>query len=125
MPACAQAPCLVRAPARAFREHGRCHRYRLETPASPIQHCLTKPHFDGFKKDIAHRFTREPTCGPGVPGNDLGIAAGFHEHAGDDFAVVACDLEAIRTPTLIRLVYLYDAIMYAAADRMLRRFRQQ
>ncbi len=81
--------------------------------------------FHRLDHHVAHWFARQPTADPGTPGDDLAVTAILHEYARHDVAVVAGDLEAVRTPALVRFLDGYPAIMRSAAVPPLGRLRQQ
>lgn len=86
---------------------------------------LTKARFDRLHKRVTYGFPRQTAFRPSAPRNDFPVTAILHEHASDDLAVVAGNLEAVRAPAPVRFCHANNAIVHAAADATFRRFRQQ
>lgn len=73
---------------------GKRRRYRLRTPALPIQcwPCQTWPR--PLRRACRARAHPAGRLSPGILSDDFTVTAVFHEHAGHDFPAVASNLES-------------------------------
>jgi hypothetical protein len=74
-------------------------RQELQTSRAGID--IAEPRFDRFDQHLAHGLARQTPPTPCSPRNDLAVTAILGERTRDRLAVLARNLEAVRTPACV------------------------